>query len=190
MNKIKPGATVRVFEILKDGEKQQIRRFEGLILARKHGSEPGATFTVRSTVAGVGVEKVFPIHSPMIDRVEVLSSPSKIRRAKMYFTRNLSRKAIRRKTAIDDEKNLALLPEAAVEEDLGEAIAEEKAKVDETVKAEKEKIEEQKEAAKEEKKKEIAKKKEEKDKKEEVEEKATDKEEEESKEGDKEKGAE
>jgi large subunit ribosomal protein L19 len=149
--KIKPGATVRVFEILKEGDKEQIRRFEGLVLARKHGNEAGATFTVRSTVAGVGVEKVFPIHSPMIDRVEVISSPSKIRKAKMYFTRNLSRKMIRRKTAIVDDKNLALLPDAAVEEDLGEAIAEEKAKIDETVKAEQEKISEQKEVAREEK---------------------------------------
>ncbi|MEZ4156786.1 MAG: 50S ribosomal protein L19 [Candidatus Paceibacterota bacterium] len=102
-DKIKPGASVRVFEIVSEGDKQQIRRFEGLVLARKHGSEPGATFTVRSTVAGVGVEKIFPLHSPMIDRVEVLSSPKKVRRAKMYFTRVLSRKAMRRKTAIKEE---------------------------------------------------------------------------------------
>ena len=134
--KIRPGATVRVFEILKEGDKEQIRRFEGLVLARKHGNEAGATFTVRSTVAGVGVEKVFPIHSPMIDRVEVISSPSKIRRAKMYFTRNLSRKMIRRKTALLDDKNVAMLPEAAPDEDLGDAIAEEKAKVNERQKEE------------------------------------------------------
>ncbi|MDP3880866.1 MAG: 50S ribosomal protein L19 [bacterium] len=158
--KIKPGATVRVFEILKEGDKEQIRRFEGLVLARKHGNEAGATFTVRSTVAGVGVEKVFPIHSPLIDRVEVLSSPSKIRRAKMYFTRGLSRKSIRRKTIITDEKNLALLPDAAVDEDLGEAIAEEKAKIDEAVKEKQEKIDTEKEAAREERKKEMEKKEE------------------------------
>ncbi|MDP2629720.1 MAG: 50S ribosomal protein L19 [Candidatus Harrisonbacteria bacterium] len=105
--KIKAGATVRVFEKLQEGEKAQIRRFEGLVLARKHGSEDGATFTVRATVAGVGVEKVFPVHSPNIDRVEVLSSPRKVSRSKIYYVRDLARKALRKKIAIRAESQIA-----------------------------------------------------------------------------------
>ena len=87
--KIKPGAKVRVFE----GKTP----FEGLVIARKHGSEIGATFTVRAIVAGVGVEKVYPIHSPAIVKVEVVSSPKKVRRAKLYFVRGISGSRIRAK---------------------------------------------------------------------------------------------
>jgi len=98
--KIKPGATVKVFERVKEGDKERISQFSGLVLARKHGSEPGATFTVRSTVAGVGVEKVYPIHSPKIKKVQVLNSPRKVFRAKLYYVRNLSRKQIRKKVGV------------------------------------------------------------------------------------------
>ena len=98
--KIKPGATVRVLEKVIDGDKSRISQFEGLVLARKHGTEAGASFTVRSTIAGVGVEKVFPIHSPIIEKVEVISSPKKVSRAKLYYVRGLSRKRIREKTAV------------------------------------------------------------------------------------------
>lgn len=114
--KIKPGATVRVFESFKEKdengkEKERITRFEGLVLARKHGSEPGASFTVRATIAAVGVEKVFPIHSPSISKVEVLSSPKKVSRAKLYYVRDISKRAIRRKTTVtteaEDKKEVA-----------------------------------------------------------------------------------
>ena len=106
--KIKTGATVRVFESFKekgdDGkEKERVTRFEGLVLSRKHGSEAGATFTVRATIAGVGVEKGFPIHSPSISKVEVISTPKKLHRAKLYYVRDLSKRNIRRKTAIARE---------------------------------------------------------------------------------------
>jgi large subunit ribosomal protein L19 len=87
--KIRPGAKVRVFE----GKTP----FSGLVIARKHGSEPGATFTVRTVVAGVGVEKVYPIHSPAIVKVEIVSSPKKIHRSKLYFVRNISGTRIRQK---------------------------------------------------------------------------------------------
>jgi|SRR3989344_3754362 len=97
LSKIKPGATVRVFEKVKEGDKERIAQFSGLVLARKHGSEVGATFTVRTTLAGVGVEKVFPIHSPLIEKVEVLNSPRKVSRAKLYYLRDLSRKQVRQK---------------------------------------------------------------------------------------------
>ena len=89
MSKIKPGAKVRVFE----GKTP----FEGLVIARKHGSEPGATFTVRAIVAGVGVEKVYPLHSPAILKVEVASAPRKVSRSKLYFVRKISGSRIRQK---------------------------------------------------------------------------------------------
>jgi large subunit ribosomal protein L19 len=97
LEKIKPGAMVRVFERLKEGDKERISQFSGLVLARKHGSEMGATFTVRATLAGVSVEKVYPINSPVIEKVQVLSSPKKVSRAKLYYIRDLSRKETRQK---------------------------------------------------------------------------------------------
>ena len=89
LKKIKPGAKVKVYE----GKTP----FAGLVIARKHGSEPGATFTVRTTLAGVGVEKVYPIHSPSIIKVEVVSSPKKVHRSKLYFVRKISGAKIRQK---------------------------------------------------------------------------------------------
>lgn len=106
--KIKPGAMVRVWEKVKDGEKFRSSKFEGLVLARKHGSEKGATFTVRTVLSGIGVEKVYPIYSPRIEKVDVLSSPHKVKRAKLYFVRDLSKKEIRRKLGATAEKALAL----------------------------------------------------------------------------------
>jgi len=107
MEQIKPGAQVRVHELIKEkglakGEagKSRTRVFSGTILARKHGKEPGATFTVRAQIAGEGVEKVYPIHSPMIGKVEVISSPRKVHRAKLYYLRGISKKEIRRKIGV------------------------------------------------------------------------------------------
>lgn len=92
IKKIKPGARVRVYE--------GTTPFEGLIIARKHGNEPGATFTVRTIIAGVGVEKVFPIHSPAITKVEILSSPKKVHRSKLYWVRKASGARIRQKLGV------------------------------------------------------------------------------------------
>lgn len=89
INKIKPGAKVKVYE----GKTP----FTGVVIARKHGSEPGATFTVRTILAGVGVEKVYPLHSPAIIKVEVVSSPKKVHRSKLYFIRKISGSRIRQK---------------------------------------------------------------------------------------------
>ena len=100
MVKIKSGATVKVHEIVREKDKTRTSIFEGLVLARKHGREPGATFTVRATVAGVGVEKVYPIHSPTISKVDIVSSPRKVSRAKLYYIRNLSKKQIRQKIGV------------------------------------------------------------------------------------------
>ncbi len=92
LKKIKAGAKVKVYE----GKTP----FSGLVIARKHGSEPGATFTVRTTLAGVGVEKVFPIHSPSIIKIEVTSSPKKVHRSKLYFVRKISGAKIRAKLGV------------------------------------------------------------------------------------------
>ncbi len=82
--KLKPGAKVKVYEGTVSAP------FEGLVIARKHGTEKGATFTVRSQVAGVGVEKVYPLFSPAIAKVDVVSSPKKVHRSKLYFVRKFS----------------------------------------------------------------------------------------------------
>ncbi len=102
--RIKSGATVRVWEKIKEGDKDRVSRFEGMVLARKHGSEIGATFTVRSVVAGIGVEKVFPINSPRIDKVEILNSPRKVSRSKLYYVRDLSKRQTRQKLGTGIEK--------------------------------------------------------------------------------------
>ncbi len=89
LEKIKPGATISV--------QDKIGTFKGMVIGRKHGAESGATFTVRATLSEVGVEKIYPINSPDIVKVKILSSPKKIRRSKLYFLRKLSKKKIRRK---------------------------------------------------------------------------------------------
>lgn len=93
------GDTVRVWvKVLEDAEKNKYRlqAFEGLVLARKHGSEPGATITVRKVASGVGVERVFPLYSPMIDKVELVKR-SMVRRAKLYYVREKAVRDVRRK---------------------------------------------------------------------------------------------
>ena len=88
------GDTVRVWVKVKEGDKSRLQSFEGLVLARKHGAESGATFTVRKVLDGVGVERIFPLYSPMIDRIEVLRR-SKVRRSKLYYVREKAAKEIR-----------------------------------------------------------------------------------------------
>lgn len=100
LEKIKPGAKVRVWEKIKEGEKERLSAFEGLVIARKHGKEPGATFTVRAVLHEVGVEKIYPIYSPTISKVEIISSPKKVHRAKLYFVRNISSKKLKKKLKI------------------------------------------------------------------------------------------
>lgn len=95
MEKIKPGAKVRVWERIKEGDKERQSAFEGLVISRKHGSEIGASFTVRAILSEVGVEKVYPIHSPTIARIQIINSPQKIHKSKLYYLRNFSAKKIR-----------------------------------------------------------------------------------------------
>lgn len=92
---IRAGDTVRVWQKIQEKGKTRLQAFEGLVLARKHGKEAGATFTVRRVASGVGVEKVFPLYSPVIDRIEVVKR-SKVRRSKLYHIREKAAKEIRR----------------------------------------------------------------------------------------------
>lgn len=92
---LRSGDTVRVHQKIQEKGKTRIQVFEGLVIARKHGSEAGATFTVRATLSGVGVEKVFPLYSPLIDKIEIVRR-SKVRRAKLYYIRDKVAREIRR----------------------------------------------------------------------------------------------
>jgi len=91
------GDTVRVWsKILDEKGKTRLQAFEGLVLARKHGKEIGATFTVRRVASGVGVERIFPLFSPNIDKIEI-TKKSKARRSKLYYVRTKAVKDLRRK---------------------------------------------------------------------------------------------
>lgn len=92
---IKPGDTVKVHLKIEDKGKTRIQIFEGTVLARKHGTEPGATFTVRKVASGVGVEKIFPLYSPIIDKIEIVKR-AKVRRAKLYYIREKVAREIKR----------------------------------------------------------------------------------------------
>lgn len=92
------GDTVRVYVKVVEGDKERIQAYEGVVIARKNGSIR-ETFTVRRISFGVGVERTFPVHSPRIDRVEVVRR-GKVRRAKLYYVRKLSGKRAKIKEAI------------------------------------------------------------------------------------------
>jgi large subunit ribosomal protein L19 len=92
---IRSGDTVRVWQKIQEKGKTRLQAFEGLVIAVKHGKEAGSTFTVRKVSSGVGVEKIYPLYSPMIDSVETLKR-AKVRRAKLYHIRDKAAKEIRR----------------------------------------------------------------------------------------------
>ena len=103
---IRPGDTVKVHQKIKEAvkktkkggaeKKERIQIFEGLVLARKHGKEMGATITIRKVTSGIGVERVFPIHSPNIEKIEIVRR-GKVRRAKLYYMRDAKGKRLRLK---------------------------------------------------------------------------------------------
>ena len=106
---MRAGDTVRVVERVKEAsrsrkggaeaDKTRKQMFEGVVLARKHGREPGATFTVRRVSGGIGVERVFPLYSPMLEDIKVLKRPQRVRRAKLYYLRTKTAKETRKKIA-------------------------------------------------------------------------------------------
>lgn len=93
---LRPGDTVRVHQKIKEGAKERVAAFEGMLIARKHGTTAGATITIRKVVDGIGVERIFPLHSPTIAKIEVLRH-SKTRRAKLYYIRDKASREIRKR---------------------------------------------------------------------------------------------
>ncbi len=120
---LRPGNTIKVWQKIKEGEKTRLQAFEGLIIAHKHGFEPGATFTVRKIVEGIGVERIFPIFSPNIEKIEIIKR-SKTRRAKLYYVREKAAKQIRKKMkearAIKFQEEAEIIEPQAEEEKSGD----------------------------------------------------------------------
>lgn len=108
---IQTGHTVRVHQKIKEGEKERIQIFEGLVIRVNSGHGADKTFTVRKIVQGIGVEKIFPLYSPNIQKIEV-KKESKVRRAKLYYMRERAGKSARLKESFVSEEEM----EHAVEE--------------------------------------------------------------------------
>ena len=89
----KPGDTIRVHARIKEGDKERIQVFQGAVIRKRKGGT-GATFTVRKVSYGIGVERIFPLHSPSIDKVEIVSR-GKVRRGRLYYLRSLRGRAAR-----------------------------------------------------------------------------------------------
>jgi len=117
------GDVVRVWNKIKEADgKTRLQAFEGMVLARKHGTEIGATFTVRRVASGVGVERVFPLYSVMIDKIELVRR-SRTRRSKLYYVRDKALRDVRRKLKKDVrviKKGSTTTTEAVVEETVEE----------------------------------------------------------------------
>jgi large subunit ribosomal protein L19 len=90
-----PGDTVKVHVKIKEGEKERIQVFQGVVISKRKGMA-SASFTVRKVSYGVGVERIFPLHSPVIERLEIITK-GRVRRAKIYYLRKLRGKAARLK---------------------------------------------------------------------------------------------
>lgn len=113
------GDVVRVWNKIKEENgKTRLQAFEGMVLARKHGQEIGATFTIRRVASGVGVERVFPLFSVMIDKIEIVRR-ARTRRSKLYYVRDKALRDVRRKLKKDTrvvKKGATTTMEAVVEE--------------------------------------------------------------------------
>ncbi len=94
---IKAGDTIRVWQRIQEGKKSRLQAFEGIVISRKHGSEPGATFTIRKISKGIGVELTLPLYSPVIEKIELVSRPKKVRRSKLYYLRERAARQVRKK---------------------------------------------------------------------------------------------
>ncbi|MDO8526536.1 MAG: 50S ribosomal protein L19 [Deltaproteobacteria bacterium] len=116
----RPGDTIRVFAKIKEGEKERLQAFEGVVL-RNRGGGSRASITVRKISYGVGVERIFPLHSPVIDRIEVVHA-GKVRRARLYYLRKLSGK----KARIASAEKVMVKKEAPRAEKVAKAASEEK----------------------------------------------------------------
>ncbi|GEM_PF-75887 len=122
---IRSGDTVRVWQKIEEKGKTRLQAFEGLVLATKHGAEAGATFTVRKVASGVGVEKVFPLFSPMIDKIEI-TKRARVRRAKLYILRDKVAREIKR--IVRRSEQVSITTKGAAELDAERKLAEAKQK--------------------------------------------------------------
>ena len=114
---IRPGDTILVHQKIKEGTKERIQIFEGVVIARKHGKGPSCTITVRKVVEGIGVERIFPIHSPAISKIEVVKH-GKVRRAKLYYLRTTKGK----KAKIKKKEFATVIAKKPTEEPINEEI--------------------------------------------------------------------
>ena len=120
------GDTVRVVsKIPEEKGKFRLQAFEGIVLARKHGREPGATFTVRKVASGVGVERIFPLYSPMIDKIELVKK-ARARRSKLYYIRTKAVRDVRRKMRSVTQAAAVEAEAESAPEEVKEAVAQTK----------------------------------------------------------------
>ena len=112
--KFSPGDTVRVNFRIREGERERIQAFQGVVIRFMNGKGPAANFTVRRITAGIGIERVFPLHSPLVESVEVTRYGS-VRRAKLYYLRGLQGRAARIKELNPAQRRRALEEAAAAE---------------------------------------------------------------------------
>ena len=118
---LRAGDTVKVSQKIQEKGKTRLQVFEGLVLARKHGAEAGGTFTVRKVSAGYGIERIFPLYSPLIDKIEIIRR-AKVRRSKLYYIRTKAAKEINRQM-----RNTRVVTKAEDVEVVAKEIVEEKA---------------------------------------------------------------
>jgi len=110
------GYTVRIHQKIKEKKKKRIQIFEGIVIARKGGNSLDATFTVRRVTLGVGVERIFPLHSPHIAKIEVVKK-AQPRRAKLYYLRRKQRERMRKEERVKEEKQIEKKEKSKVKED-------------------------------------------------------------------------
>ena len=99
-----PGDVISVYQKIKEGDKERVQQFEGIVLSKKHGSGMNATITVRKVSEGIGVERIFPIHSPTIEKIKVIRHAKKVHRSKLYFIRKKAAKEVRKKAVLRTEE--------------------------------------------------------------------------------------
>jgi len=111
LSPFKVGDVIKVYQEIEENEKKRIQPFEGLVIAKRHGNEPGATFVVRKKIAGIGVEKTFSVHSPTIKKIEITKRAKKVTKAKLYWARNKTDKEIQKRLKLEqfEQKNPAKL---------------------------------------------------------------------------------
>ena len=136
---IRPGDTVRVHQKIVEKGKTRLQAFEGLVIAVKHGNEAGATFTVRAMMSGVGVERIFPLFAPFIEKIEI-TRRSKVRRAKLYFIRDKVAREVRRqlrnmRMVTMSTEDYAVADEPIVEEVILEEVTDVVSEKEETLEA-------------------------------------------------------